>query len=246
MREPATARTVRQAPLSRGGGTALRIAPAALAGLVLMQAARLTGLAGDAADWLTGAGLFLAGCAVTAEGIRRSYPHSRLGWCNVVTLLRLSISCALLPPLLAGHPGGWVLAGWAGVALLLDGLDGWLARSSGLVSRFGGRFDIEADSVLALALALHAVLLHPGPEVLLLGLFRYAFVAAGLIWPWLSAPLLESRRRKLICILQLAVLILLQIPQFPASLAAGGIRLALLALLWSFGADILWLWRSRG
>ncbi|MFH7468205.1 CDP-alcohol phosphatidyltransferase family protein, partial [Pseudomonas syringae group genomosp. 7] len=77
------------------------------------------------------------------------------------------------------------------------GVDGWLARRSGLVSRFGARFDMEVDAALALILSLHLLAgTAVGAEALVLGLARYAFVAAGLAWPWLSADLPPTDRRK--------------------------------------------------
>ena len=39
--------------------------------------------------------------------------------------------------------------------------------------------------------------------MLLSGLLRYAFVAAGWLWPWLRAPLPPSRRRQTICVVQI-------------------------------------------
>ena len=38
----------------------------------------------------------------------------------------------------------------------LDGVDGWLARRSGIASAFGARFDMEIDALLILVLAVLA------------------------------------------------------------------------------------------
>ncbi len=84
-----------------------------------------------------------------------------------------------------------------------------------------------------------------GPAVLVLGLMRYGFVASGRFLPWLKAPLPQRFRRKLVCVLQLAVLILLQLPMIPSALASGMMWIAVAALLMSFGNDALWLWRRR-
>ena len=134
----------------------------------------------------------------------------------------------------------------AATALALDGLDGWLARRSGLASAFGARFDMEVDAALALILALHALAgTAVGPEVLLLGLARYAFVAAMAPWPWLARPLPQRFRRKAVCVLQLAALIVLLLPPLPPEAAVTLARIATVALAYSFGADILWLARHR-
>jgi len=72
------------------------------------------------------------------------------------------------------------------------------------------------------------------------------FVAGGLIWPWLAAPLPERFGRKVVCVVQMAVLIVLHLP-FMGGVAGGILAVfAALALAWSFGRDIIWLWRVRG
>jgi len=179
------------------------------------------------------------------------YPHSRFGACNAVTLLRAGLGASLLTPLLTGDPAAgpwsdWVVVGVAVIALSLDGVDGWLARRSGLASSYGARFDMEVDAALALILALHALADGlVGPVVLLLGLMRYAFVAASYPLPWLSAPLPESFGRKLVCVIQIAALIALQLPFLTVPVAQWIAFGAVLALLWSFGRDTIWLWSHR-
>lgn len=183
---------------------------------------------------------FLTISAVVAVQIGRWYPHSRLGGCNTVTLLRAALVAALLMPLADGRAAGCAVAVLATVALALDGVDGWLARRSGLVSRFGARFDMEVDAALALVLALHVMAGTPvGSEVLVLGLIRYVFVLAAWGWPWLRGDLAPSRRRKVVCVLQLSVLIALQIPAVPSDAAILLARGAAMALIWSFAIDII-------
>lgn len=175
-----------------------------------------------------------------------SYPHRILGWCNIVTLMRLVLVAALVTPLVASQPEGWLIFGLASLALSLDGLDGWLARRERLVSAFGARFDVEVDSLLALVLALHAFQAgKAGALVLLLGLIRYAFVLAGFLLPWLRGTLPPRFSRKAVCVLQLAVLIGLQLPFMAPPVSGLLVLVAAGALVWSFGHDILWLRRSR-
>ncbi len=211
-----------------------------------MQALRLGGIGGTAGGWLAASALYLGCCAMVLAQMRRSYPHDRIGGCNAVTLQRAAITCALLAPLADGTAAGWAVAIVGGVALALDGLDGWLARRAGLVSGFGARFDMEVDAAFALTLALHASLgTTLGPEVLLLGVLRYGFLAAGLVLPWLRADLPQRLRRKAICVLQLGTLVLLQTP-LPGHAQAGFLAwLATAALALSFALDIRWLWRHR-
>nr|WP_163504055.1 CDP-alcohol phosphatidyltransferase family protein [Halomonas socia] len=173
----------------------------------------------------------------------------RFGWANRVTLLR-----AALVTLLAGSlwwPALWqqhamLLAGVAGSALLLDGIDGWVARHTGSISAFGARFDMELDAgfILLLCLAL-LVLGKVGAWVLLIGAMRYAFVAAGWRWPWLAADLPDSLRRKTICVIQVAALMIALLPGLTATPASLLTSLALLLLSLSFAVDVAWLYRRR-
>ncbi|MEO0503207.1 MAG: CDP-alcohol phosphatidyltransferase family protein, partial [Pseudomonadota bacterium] len=128
----------------------------------------------------------------------------------------------------------------ASVAFALDGVDGWLARRSGLTSRFGARFDMETDAGLGAVVALWLLVSGTtGPEILVLGFMRYGFVAASLIWPALQAPLPEAFRRKAICVIQVATLVMLVCPLTPAALVLPVGVLAALLLSWSFLIDIL-------
>lgn len=186
--------------------------------------------------------VYLAGAALVCVAMRRHYPHARLGSCNAVTLMRMALTTALIAPLVGGVAAGWAVAAIATISLTLDGVDGWLARRSGLCSDFGARFDMEVDAALALILALHALAGSPvGPEILALGVMRYLFIGAGLVWPWIMAPLPVSYARKAVCVLQLATLIALQVPVLSDDLAITLARIAAAALIWSFGRDVLWL-----
>ena len=140
---------------------------------------------------------------------------------------------------------GWIVVGAAVVATVLDGVDGWLARRTGMVSAFGARFDMEIDALLIQVLAILAWQYgKAGPWVLISGLLRYQFVAAGWVLPWLREPLFPSVRRKTICVVQIVGLILTILPPIvpPASewLAAA----SLAALAYSFLVDTFWLWRQ--
>ena len=224
----------------QGDGRVPRGLPAALI-------AALTGavLATPAAAVLALAGAALAG-ACLAQLMRWHYPHARIGACNAVTILRMALTASLLAPLAAGQGAGWAVAGVATVALALDGVDGFLARRSGLSSDFGARFDMEVDAALALILALHAMTGSAiGAEVLVLGIMRYVFVAAGVAHSAFRQPLPPSLLRKAICVLQLSALIVLQLPVVSADAAIVVGRIAAGALIWSFGTDAIWLWRHR-
>lgn len=191
-------------------------------------------------------GVFAVAAALAGRALHRSYPHRHIGLCNGITLLRLALAAALVAPLVAGAPASWGVFGVALVALGLDGFDGWLARRQGYVSEFGARFDMEVDSALALILALGAAVSSgAGAVALLLGLPRYLFVAASWALPWMRGDLPERFSRKVVCVLQLGVLIALQAPILPPGAAIALVVLAGLALAWSFAVDLRFLCRRR-
>ncbi|HEY9039674.1 MAG TPA: CDP-alcohol phosphatidyltransferase family protein [Roseovarius sp.] len=194
--------------------------------------------------------LFSAIVGVAGAGLLRHYAHPSLGACNVVTLLRAALVC-LIAGAVAAPPvtdaAAWALCAIAALALAMDGLDGWLARRSGLTSGFGARFDMEIDALLGAVLSLIVWQVGPGAgvAVLLLGFMRYLFVGATWIWPWLAAPLPDSLRRKTVCVIQIAALIALLMPVLPSGVF-GLIAYSAAALLgWSFAVDITHLRRER-
>jgi phosphatidylglycerophosphate synthase len=180
-------------------------------------------------------------------GLHFHLPHSRFGPANTVTLLRSAMVCLLAS--LFGEQwtsNALLIAAIAILALSLDGVDGWLARRSKTQSRFGARFDMEADSVLVLVLALLAWQSgHAGAWVLLAGLLRYGFLAAALLWRWLDRPLPHSQRRKTICVLELVALIACLAPVLPDAWRTAAAVDAVLMVTWSFALDVLWLLRRR-
>jgi phosphatidylglycerophosphate synthase len=191
--------------------------------------------------------VYVAGVLLALRSMRRTYAFPGPGLCNLVTLSRLVLVSALVVPVLAPSDWAWTVFAIAAVSLSLDGVDGWLARREGLVSTFGARFDMEVDSLLALVLALNAWASGTaGAFVLILGLPRYLFAAAGLVLPWLGGALPDRFSRKAVCVLQIAALIALQLPFVVPPASQALVAVTALALLWSFGRDILWLWRTRG
>jgi phosphatidylglycerophosphate synthase len=224
----------------------------AFGGVLVAAAGGLVLSGGRPAGAGLSATLFVLIAGLAIRGVAQAYPHDRLGSCNTVTLLRAALASAVaaplaVPGLLAGAPGlAWAVLAVAALALTLDGVDGWLARRSGLSSEFGARFDMEVDSALALILACLA-LAHgkAGLWVLALGAMRYAWLAAGLVLPWMQGALPQRFRRKAVCVVQIAVLIALVAPviQPPVSTVLGLAATALLA--WSFAVDLSWLARRR-
>ena len=215
-----------------------------VAGLALVLAGTFQLPAGYVFQTLTAfAGLLLA----LLPFLPQHQPLPRFGVANGVTLLRAGIAAltagligrAELPPGLA-----WTLAALAGVALILDGVDGWLARRGGWQSPFGARFDMEVDAVFILILA--ALVYQTGKAggwVLLSGALRYGFVALGYVLPWLRQPLPPRRRRQTVCVIQTAALALCLVPPLAPPWTAGLAAGALALLMVSFTVDTVWLAR---
>ena len=81
----------------------------------------------------------------------------------------------------------WTAVVVSTIAALLDVADGWVARRTGTSTAFGARFDMEVDALLVMVLSVLAWRWDKaGSWVLLSGLLRYAFVAAGWLLPWLQ------------------------------------------------------------
>lgn len=180
-----------------------------------------------------------------------AWPAARrwLGWANRVTLLR-GVLIALLagsmafPAFMQRH--ALEMAGLALLALCLDGLDGWVARQTQSATAFGARFDMELDAFFIMVLCCALIVLDKlGGWVLVVGAMRYTFVAAGRAWTWLRRPLPPSLRRKLICVWQVASLLVALLPFVSPLWAMLCVGLALVLLLYSFASDVAWLYRHR-
>ena len=193
------------------------------------------------------AAIFAIVMLVAVGFLPRRHPFARFGPANQITTLR-TVLVALLAAL-AGEPRFPVVAAaaaaTAAVISALDGVDGWLARRHRVASSFGARFDMEIDALLILVLA--ALVSHfekAGPWVLLSGLLRYIFVAAGRYWPRLREPLFESRRRQAICVVQVLALTIALVPAIAPPLSNAIAAVSLAVLSWSFFVDTRWLLRS--
>ncbi|WP_338677775.1 CDP-alcohol phosphatidyltransferase family protein [Streptomyces sp. SCSIO 30461] len=210
------------------------------------------------AGWLAGLVFTFATWAVLTRALRRSWPgRMSFGPANGVTLARTVLVggvTALVAdsfvngtPLsgvsLVSEPPLAVMVALTAVALVLDCVDGQVARRTGSESPLGARFDMEVDAFLILVLSIH-VATFLGPWVLLIGAMRYAFVGAARFLPWLNGPLPPSMARKTVAALQGIVLLVAGAGIMPLAVAAVMVAAALAALVWSFARDIGGLWRS--
>lgn len=185
---------------------------------------------------------------LAAIGLERHHPFTRLGPANRVTALR-TVLVALIVASVGERPApdlALAIGSVAFLAMALDGVDGWLARRTAMSSPFGARFDMEVDALLVLALAI-LVWRHDraGAWVLLAGIWRYLFVVAGWVLPWMQRPLPPSARRQTICVVQICGLVLAMLPMVPSWAQTTAAAVTLLALSASFVVDIAWLYVSN-
>ncbi|WP_375546465.1 CDP-alcohol phosphatidyltransferase family protein [Actinophytocola gossypii] len=195
------------------------------------------------AGWTAGLAVGAAGLVALAVAARRS-GVSAFGPADLVTLGRAVLVVGVTALVADGSAPVPLLVALAAVALSLDAVDGRLARRTGTVSAFGARFDMEVDAFLILILSVH-VAGDLGPWVLVIGLMRYGFVAAGWTRGWLRAPLPVSLFRKTVAAAQGIVLVVAASGVLGTLGSVVVVGAALVALVWSFGRDLLWLREQR-
>jgi phosphatidylglycerophosphate synthase len=125
------------------------------------------------------------------------------------------------------------------VALVLDGVDGQVARRTGTVTPFGARFDGEVDAFLILALSV-AVSRDYGGWVLAIGAARYVLLVAGWGVRWLAAPLPSRYWGKVVAAVQGIVLTAAVSGVLPRPVGMVAVGVALVLLAESFGRSLVW------
>src|SRR5215471_17429762 len=184
------------------------------------------------AGWIAGLATGSAATALLATARMRSDQPAMFP-ADWVTLTR-ALLCAGVAGLVATSFGRPVsitaLVTLSTVALVLDAVDGQVARRTGTATALGARIDGEVDAFLILLLSV-AVSQDYGGWVLVIGAARYALLLAGWVIPWVAA--IQG------IVLTVAVSGLLDRLAGMIAVAA-----ALLLLAESFGRDVIWLYRA--
>jgi phosphatidylglycerophosphate synthase len=170
-----------------------------------------------------------------------------LGPADQVTLTRAWLTCAVAALVAEGivhETSVTALVSLSTAALVLDAVDGWVARRTHTTSRFGARFDGEVDAFLILVLSAF-VARGFGSWVLAIGAARYVFWLAGWVWPWMRQQLPPRSWRKVVTATQGIVLTVAAAGVLPRPGAYGALAVAWVLLAESFGRDVMWLWRRR-
>jgi phosphatidylglycerophosphate synthase len=129
------------------------------------------------------------------------------------------------------------------VALVLDAVDGPVARRTGTATPLGARIDCEVDAFLILLLSI-AVSQDYGGWVLVIGAARYALLLAGWLIPWLAAPLPPRYWGKVVAAVQGIVLTVAASGLLDRLVGMIAVAAALLLLAESFGRNVIWLYRT--
>jgi phosphatidylglycerophosphate synthase len=217
-----------------------------LAVLVGLLAALTTTVGLGPAGWVAGLACGLGVGAAVVRGLAWGRAEA-LGPGDVVTLARVTLTCGVAAlvaeSFVRESVGSTLVVALAVTALLLDAVDGPVARRTGSTSVFGARFDGEADAFFMLVLSVY-VARSVGAWVLVIGVLRYAFAVAGWAVPWLQDQLPDRYWRKVVAAVQGIVLTVAASGVAPeATYVALVVALAL--LVESFGRDMLWLWLHR-
>jgi len=208
--------------------------------------------------WLVGLAYGLITCLALSTGMGR-IGATGLGRADWVTLTRATLvggvtalvahsfrepaPATLAEPEIAAAPVAGLVA-ITSVALVLDFVDGQVARQTGTASRLGARFDMEVDAFLILVLSVY-VAASLGPWVLAIGAMRYAYVAAGWVLPWLRRTVPPRYWRKVVAATQGVTLTAVSSGLFPTPVSIAAVAIALALLVESFGRDIIWQWQQR-
>jgi phosphatidylglycerophosphate synthase len=212
--------------------------------LLLAALAGSVGLSG--AGWVVGITCGVIMNAALLRGLAR-YRRDGMGTADWVTLARatLAVGVAALVADSFDQPAPvTMLVTLSVVALVLDFVDGWIVRRAGTATTLGAHFDGEVDAFLIGVLSVY-VARSAGAWVLAIGAARYAFLAAGWLWPWMREPLPPRHWRKVVAATQGIVLAIAAADVLPLALTQVALLAALALLAESFGHDIGWLWVRR-
>jgi phosphatidylglycerophosphate synthase len=219
---------------------------AGFAGLLALLGTLSATVGLSAVGWAVGA---LSGAVLSATLgaalVRHGAPG--IGPGGHVTLFRAELACAVAAltadSFVRPSPVA-ILVTLTAAALLLDAVDGRVARWTGTVTPLGARFDMEVDAFLIAVLSVY-VAPDVGVWVLAIGAMRYVYVAAGWALPWLRRPTPPRYWAKVVAAVQGVVLVVAASDLLPVTSSRVALAGALVLLVESFGRDVGWQWRHR-
>ena len=216
---------------------------------VLATAALLAVLSATAglgvAGWIAGLATGSAATALIVTARMRSdhpgiYPPD---WVTLARALLIAGVAGLVADSFGRPMSVTALVALSTVALVLDAVDGQVARRTGTATPLGARIDGETDAFLILLLSI-AVSQDYGGWVLAIGAARYALLLAGWLIPWLAAPLPPRYWGKVVAAVQGIVLTVAASGLIDRRTGMIAVAAALLLLAESFGRNVIWLYRT--
>ena len=215
------------------------LATAALLGVVSATAG--LGVAG----WIVGLATGSAATALLVTARMRSDQPAMLpaDWVTLTRALLIAGVAGLVADSFGRPVSVTALVTLSTVALVLDAVDGQVARRTGTATPLGARIDGEADAFLILLLSI-AVSQDYGGWVLAIGAARYALLLAGWLIPWLAAPLPPRYWGKVVAAVQGIVLTVAASGLLDRLAGMIAVAAALLLLAESFGRNVIWLYRT--
>jgi phosphatidylglycerophosphate synthase len=212
--------------------------------------------------WPLAIGIGLSFLGLVGNAVGRWTPSGRFGPANVVTAGRLIL--LLLLAVFAYRLASSVLVAGFLLALLLDLLDGFVARRGGHTSAFGASFDMEVDAVFVLVVG-YWLWLRAGLGLWALGagLLRYLYVLTLVLVPPSGIDRVRSRLGRAAFVVTASCLLLalaLGSSVVGSAFAAVGTLVACLSFgrsfydayprlgnLWSYGVGVICgVWRVGG
>jgi hypothetical protein len=220
--------------------------PAALVAQLLLVTALLgiVSLTGSGPS-IVGWGVGIACATITNLGLTHALPRfgaDRLTRADRVTLARaafVAVVAALVADSFVESVPAAILVTFAAVALVLDAVDGWVARRT-VIGSLGAKLDGEVDAFLILVLSVY-VARSTVAWVLLIGAARYAFAAGEWVLPWMREQLPPRYWRKFVAAIQGIVLTVATANVLPWVVTRALLAGALVLLAESFGRDVRWL-----
>jgi phosphatidylglycerophosphate synthase len=215
------------------------LATAVLLGVVSATAG--LGAVGWAAGLVTGAAA--AGLVVAAR-MRSGQPAIfPADWVTLARAVLVAGVAGLVADSFGGPVPATALVTLSGLALVLDAVDGQVARRTGTATALGARIDGEVDAFLILLLSIY-VAQDYGSWVLVIGAARYALLVAGWLIPWLAAPLPPRYWGKVVAAVAGIVLTVAASGVLDRRAGMIAVAAALVLLAESFGRNVIWLYRT--
>src|SRR5436190_10717767 len=215
------------------------LATAALLGVVSATAG--LGVAG----WIAGLATGSAATALLVSARMRSDQPAMFpaDWVTLTRALLIAGVAGLVADSFSRPLSVTALVTLSTVALVLDAVDGQVARRTGTATEVGARIDGEVDAFLILLLSI-VVSQDYGGWVLAIGAARYALLLAGWLIPWLAAPLPPRYWGKVVCAVQGIVLTVAASGLLDRLAGMIAVAAALLLLAESFGRNVIWLYHT--